>query len=89
MEGTIRLQLSSLSVCQFSIFLRNGSLAFSDFQNNGINLEYLKTDRALFSRKIPFAQIWAKRTLNSPKTGFKKWTFKKILSLVFLGDNLK
>ena len=34
-ESPIKLSLSvSLSICQFSIFLRNGSLVFSDFWHN-------------------------------------------------------
>lgn len=42
----------SLSVRQFDIFLRNGTLVCSDFWQDGRSLEYLKTDRAHFSRKI-------------------------------------
>ena len=40
----------SLFVRQFGVFLRNGSLVFSDFLRDDRLLEYLKTDRALFPR---------------------------------------
>ena len=72
-EGPIKSLLSfcqffCLSICmsirQFDIFLRNGSLVFSDFWYVGRQMEYLKTDSSLFPRKIP------KRTQNGPKMGF-------------------
>ena len=40
-----------------------------------------------FSEKLIFAQTWAKRVQIAPKIGFL--FFGKILSLVFLGNNLK
>ena len=48
-----------LSLRQFGVFLRNGSLVFSDFWRDGI-----------FLGKLIFAQIWAKRAKNGPKLGF-------------------
>ena len=59
-----------LSVHQFGIFLRNRSLVFSDILHGGRKLNYLKSDRALFSEKNIFVQIWAKRTQNDPIIGF-------------------
>ena len=59
-----------MSVRQFGIFPRNGSLFFSNFWHNGIQLEYLKTHRADFPGKLIFAQIWAKSAKNDPKKGF-------------------
>ena len=57
-----------LSVCQFSIFLRNGSLVFSHFLDDDRKLEYLKTDRVLFSRKIHFlCKLGQKGTKMVPK----------------------
>ena len=44
---SVRLSVR-LSVCQFGIFLRNGSLVFPNFLHDARYLEYLKTDRALF-----------------------------------------
>ena len=84
-----------LSVCpsihQFSFFLRNGILVFSDFWHNGNKLEYsiTKTD-FFFPGKFIFAQIWAKKAKMAtlPQNRFL-WIFRKILSLVFLGNNLK
>ena len=70
-----------LSVLQFRIFLRNSSLVFSDFLNNDRWLEYLKTDRALFSRKIHFCS-------NLGKKG-PKWPQNRVLSLVFPGNTIK
>ena len=63
-------------------------LVFSDFWHNGRKLEYLKTDRALFSRKIQYCPILHKK---GPKWLQNRvfWSFWKILSLVFLGNNLK
>ena len=63
-------------------------LVFSDFLHNDRLLEYSKTNRAFFSRKISFCQIFGKRTQNGPKISFF-WMFWKILSLVFLGNNWK
>ena len=42
-----------LSIRQFGILLRNGSLIFSELHDDG-KLEYLKTHRARFCRKIHF-----------------------------------
>ena len=79
----------SLSVClsvqqQFSIFIRNRLLEISDFLDRGRWLEYLKSVRALFSRKIHFSQKLGK---NCPKWHRNSvfWIFGKFLSLVFLG----
>ena len=51
-------------------------------------MEYLQTDRALFSRKIHFCPNLGKKGPKWPQNRFF-WIFKKILSLVFLGNNLK
>ena len=51
-----------LFVHQFGLFLRNGSLVFSDFLYDGKKLEYLKTDRALFFQENSFL----------PKVGLKR-----------------
>ena len=49
LEGTIKSLLSVRpSFYQFGIFLGYSSLIFYDFWYNGSQLEYLKTDRALF-----------------------------------------
>ena len=48
-------------VCLSSSFLRNGSLGFSDFLNNGREFEYWKTDRALFPGKFFFGPNLDKR----------------------------
>ena len=66
------------SVCQFSIFLRNGTLVF---RHDGRWLECLKSDSPFF-QKNSFL----------PKFGSEIaffWIFWKILLLVFLGNNLK
>ena len=51
-----------LFVCLFAssgIFLSNGALVIPDFLHNSRQLEYLKTDRALFfSREIHFCPNW-------------------------------
>ena len=88
-EGPVKSPLSvCLSVCpsvrQFGIFLRDGSLVFTDSWHDGKYLEYLKTDRALFSRKI---YVYPNLGKKCPKQG--SLVFWKILSLVFLGNNLK
>ena len=74
-----------LSVCQFGIFLRNGSLVFSDFWHDA---RYnLKTDRTLFSRKVHFHLNLGKKGLKWPQN--RGFLFSKSLSLVFLGNSLK
>ena len=93
MEGlTKSLSSVCLSVClsvrQFGDFLRDCLIVFSDFWHDDRSLEYLKTDRARFSRKIHFCQIWVKKAKNALQIG-SFWIFKKILSLYFLGKNLK
>ena len=56
-----------LPVSQFGIFLRNGSLVFSDFLYDGRYLEYLKTDWVFFYRKIHFCPNLAKKGPKWPK----------------------
>ena len=51
-------------------FLRNDSLGFSDFWQNGRSVEYWKTDRAVFSGKIHFWSRFGKKTQNGPKIRF-------------------
>ena len=51
-------------------------------------MEYLKTDINFFPGKFVFVQIWAKQVQIGPKIVFFS-IFWKILSLVFLGNNLK
>ena len=77
-----------LSLRQFGHFLKNGSFVFSDFLYNGSQLEYLKTGRAYFSRKIHFCQSVGKK---DPKWLWNRvlGIFWKILSLVLLASNLK
>ena len=53
----------SLSVHQFGIFLRNGSLVFSDFLHNGRQLKYLltlKLTKPFFRGKIIIAKFGEK-----------------------------
>ena len=75
------------SIHQFCIFLRNASLVFPDFLRDGRQLDYLETDRPLFSRKVHFFP-------NLGKNG-AKWPPSKVFpifwktSLVFPGNNLK
>ena len=64
-----------LSFCEFAIYLRNGSLVFSDFLQSGRCLEYLKTDNT-FLGKFIFAKIWRNRAQNDHKIGFF-WNFLK------------
>ena len=64
-EGSCKITVSLsvyLFVHQFGLFLRNGSLVFSDFLYDGKKLEYLKTDRALFFQENSFL----------PKVGLKR-----------------
>ena len=75
--GFYKIHVVCLSVRQFSIFLRNGSLVFSDFLHDGRSLEYLKT--YCLKTEPFFPQIWTKMT---PKWVF--WIFWKMLTLVFL-----
>ena len=87
-----------LSGCQFGIFLRNGSLVFSDFLRSSKWLEYLKTDRVLFSRKIHFCPNLGKRGSKWPYFGFFEkfgnsfsWnhlTWKPVLLLIFHHQSL-
>ena len=75
--GFYKIHVVCLSVRQFSIFLRNGSLVFSDFLHDGRSLEYLKT---YCLKTEPFSpRIWTKMT---PKWVFR--VFWKMLTLVFL-----
>ena len=70
LEGPIKSLLSVhlLSVCPSVRHFSQEWLFsfFSDFLHDGRYVEYLKIDRALFS-KIHFAQIWEKRSQNGPK----------------------
>ena len=77
---------SLLYVC-LSVFLRNGSLGFSDFWQDDKQLEYLKTGRALFSMEIHFWPNLSKKGLNWTENVF--WISWKNYSLVFLENNLK
>ena len=69
--------LFRLSVHHFGIFVRNGSLVFSGFLHIGKLLEYLKTYRALFSRKILFCPHLIKKD--------PKWFQNR--ALIILGQN--
>ena len=82
---SVRLSVC-LSIRQFCIFLRNDSLVFSNFWHNGRWFVYLKTDRALFSRKIDFGSDLGKKGLKWSQNSFFLF-FWKILLLVFLGNN--
>ena len=80
-EGPIKFMLSVclsvfLSVCQLGIFLRNSSFDFSDFLHDGRYLEYLKTDRNLFPRKIHFCPNLGKKDPKWPPKRFF-WVFLK------------
>ena len=82
-------EINLFLVCPSNSFPRNSSLDFSDFWHSGRQIEYWKTDRVLFSRKIHF---WPKLGQKLPsrmaaKKGF--FGFLKILvMLVFLRNNL-
>ena len=56
--------------------------------HSGRQLVYFKTDRALFFRKIHFSPNLDKKGPKWPQKRFL-WIFWKILSLIFLGNNLK
>ena len=77
---SVSLPFVRLSVCQFGICFRNGSLVFSVFCMVVDNWNIQKLTES-FSRKIHFAQKW-------PQDSFF-WIFWKISSLVFPGNNLK
>ena len=92
-RGSYKITIVCLSVClcihQFSIFLRNDTLFFSDFWRDGREIiRIFKNWLSLFSRKTNFCQIWTKRDQNGPKICFF-FIFWKILPLVFLGSNLE
>ena len=74
LHATVRPSVC-LSFCEFAIYLRNGSLVFSDFLQSGRCLEYLKTDNT-FLGKFIFAKIWRNRAQNDHKIGFF-WNFLK------------
>ena len=89
-EGPIKSPLSGclfvrLSVRQFGVFLGNYPIVFSDFQHDRRQLEYLKTDRALFSRKFQFCANLGKKGPKWPQN----MIFWKTLSFVFPGNNPK
>ena len=97
-EGSGKIAVVCLAICpsvylqvyQFGVFLRNGSIVFSDFWHNCKYLEYLKPDRALLSRKIHFCPNLGKKGPKCPqKRVFFETFFWNILWLVILGNNLK
>ena len=51
-------------------FFQEWVISFFYFSHDDRSLEYLKTDKALFSKKIIFLQILAKRTQNGLKIDF-------------------
>ena len=73
------------SVCQFSIFLRNGTLVFG---HDGRWLECLKSDSPFFQKNSFLPKFGSKVPKMAPEIAFFGF-FWKILSLVFLGNNLK
>ena len=84
---------SLLSVClslrpSVQSFSQIWLIILSDFWHNGRKLEYLKTDKVLFSKKIHF---WRNLSKQDPKwsQNFFFIIFWKILSLVFHRNNLK
>ena len=87
MESPTKSRFSvCLFVCPAAVqhFYQESVLEISDFLDRGRWLEYLKSVRALFSRKIHFSQKLGK---NCPKWHRNSvfWIFGKFLSLVFLG----
>ena len=67
---SVRLSIC-LSVCQFGIFLRNGSLVFFCFFFHMVdNWKISKMTEAIFTGKLIFAQIWAKSAQYGPKMSF-------------------
>ena len=68
-KGAVKSLFVCLSIHQFGIFLRIGSLVFSDILDDGREMEYLKTE-PFFPGKFMLAQIWTKRAQNGPKIGF-------------------
>ena len=83
-----RITVAFLSLRQFGIFLRNRMIIFRVFLHHRRWLEYLKTDRELFFRKIHFSSNLGKKDPKSPQNR-SFWIFWKILSLVVPGNNLK
>ena len=79
-----KITVACLSVRQFGIFLKNESLAFSDFLQNSRWFEYLKTDRVLFSRKIHLCSNLDK---NGPKIVF--FYFLKLLVFSWKWSKMK
>ena len=80
------------SIHQFCNSLRNGSLGFSDFWQDGKQLEYLK--RSLFSEQTSLFHgnsFLTKFEQKGPKLNRKKYflNFLEKCSLVFLENNLK
>ena len=86
-ENTIRLPVC-LSVHHLGIFLRNYSLVFSDTWHNCSQLEYLKTDKALFPKKIHFCPNLGKKEPKWPQNKVF-CIFWKTLTLLFFGNDLK
>ena len=83
----------SLSVClsvhqQFGIFVMNGLLVFSDFLYRGRQLEYSKTLRTLYSRKILFPPNLGKNC-STWLQNMLFFYFRKTFAISFPGNNLK
>ena len=91
MEGPLKSLLPvCLSICpsvSLAFFLKNGPLLFSDCLHNGRWLEYLKSDRALFSRKIYFCPKLVKKGPEWSQNNF--FYFLNIFVISFSWNNLK
>ena len=72
----------------FRHFLRNYPLVFSDAWHNCSQLEYLKTDKALFPKKIHFCPNLGKKEPKWPQNKIF-CIFWKTLTLLFFGNDLK
>ena len=76
-----------LPVCQFGIFLRNGSLVFSDYF---FLIIFKNWQRLFFEENSFFLQIWAERAQSGATCRYNFFqAFWKILSSVFPRNNLK
>ena len=80
MPACLPVSLSvSLSVCLFTIFLRNGYLTFLVFYiMPGFN-SYQKLMERVFLGKFLLGHIWVKGTKNDPKGGFILFIDKNLL----------
>ena len=81
LRGSYKIIAVCLSIHQCSIFLRNESLVFSDFWYDGKSLEYLKTGRGLFSKKIYFWPNLSKKGPKWPQNDFVRFFQKFIKNL--------